>query len=149
MRSTIVLALLVGAIAGSASAKLPPPSDDAKAMAAEAAAKAAWSGQVGAYQLCQAMDRVAAKFGHNPTSAGTQPADFAPCVDPGPYVAARADQKPLEAAGAHSPAASNETPDKKPDKTLENAEAHSAPGTATTPPVMRGTPADAGASAAK
>ena len=34
-------------------AKLPPPSDEAKAKAAEAAAKAAWSDKVGAYQLCQ------------------------------------------------------------------------------------------------
>ena len=50
------------AVAGMAVAKLPPPDEATKAKAAEAAAKTAWQGKVDAYKLCQAQDRVAAKY---------------------------------------------------------------------------------------
>ena len=47
-------------LAGSAWAKLPAPSDEAKAKAAEAAAKTAHNGKVDAFKLCKSIDRVAA-----------------------------------------------------------------------------------------
>jgi hypothetical protein len=70
----------------SAHAKLPapPPVDPAKA--AEAAAKAAWSTKVSAWQLCRVQDRVAARFGKH--AEGAAPAST--CVDPGPFVAPEA-----------------------------------------------------------
>ena len=56
-----VLALFLGA----AFAKLPAPvlSDEAKAKAAEAAAKTAHGGKVANYQLCRSMERVARPAG--------------------------------------------------------------------------------------
>ena len=103
-------------LATAASAKLPPLSDEAKAKAAEAAAKTAWSDKVGGYQLCRVMDRVAE--GYRTTSAASgKPAAAAvetpACADPGPFVApvaAPASAPPLEAAGAHSPPATAVAP---------------------------------------
>ena len=54
--------LLVAGFSAAAVAKLPPLSDDAKAKAAEAAAKAAWGDKVAAFKLCQSMDRVAEQY---------------------------------------------------------------------------------------
>jgi hypothetical protein len=89
-------------------AKLPALSDEAKAKAAEAANKTAWSDKVAAYQLCQSMDKVAATY--RTRAAATGKAASAPeatpaCADPGPYVptATPAASKPLEASEAHSP----------------------------------------------
>ena len=86
-------------------AKLPPPSDDAKAKAAEAAAKTAYADKVGAYKLCQSMDRVAATYLADVKKAGKdmKPVATPPCADPGPFAYTPPSQKPLEAAGAHSP----------------------------------------------
>jgi len=85
-----VFALSVIAVSVPAWAKLPPPSDEAKAKAAETAAKAAHSGKVEAYLLCKSQDKVAAHYLKTNKSAGkdkdTKPA--AACVDPGSYVAA-------------------------------------------------------------
>jgi hypothetical protein len=84
-------------------AKLPAPSDDAKAKAAAAAAKTAWADKAGAYQLCKAMDRTVEYYRKSEKAAGKQPppaVDTPPCTDPGAFVA----PPPLEAAGAHSPA---------------------------------------------
>lgn len=75
---TICLAAL--ALSASVFAKLPAPSDEAKAKAAEAAAKTAHAGKVDAYQLCKAQDRVAART--NKAAAKTP----STCVDPGPFV---------------------------------------------------------------
>jgi hypothetical protein len=92
-------------------AKLPAPSDEAKAKAAEAAAKAKWTDSVAAYQLCKAQDRVAAAYFAEAKKAGkpaSAPASAPPpCVDPGPfaYVPATPENKPIESSGAHSPAA--------------------------------------------
>lgn len=93
-------------IAAPAVAKLPPPSDEAKAKAAEAAAKSAWTDKVGGYQLCQAMSRAAEHYRKAKKSAGKEaPAavETPACTDPGAFVAAVVAAKPLEAAGAHSP----------------------------------------------
>jgi len=68
-------------IASAALAKLPTLSDEAKAKAAEAAAKTAWSGKVDGYQLCKAQDRVAAYYKKVKASVATSS-----CVDPGPFV---------------------------------------------------------------
>ena len=45
-------------LTGSAFAKLPAPNDEAKAKAAEAAAKTAHAGKVDNYKLCLSMDKV-------------------------------------------------------------------------------------------
>ena len=74
-----------------ASAKLPAVSDDAKAKAAEAAAKAAHGDKVAAFQLCKSMDKVAAKYYASAKTAGkdAKPATETPaCADPGPFGAA-------------------------------------------------------------
>lgn len=99
--------LLIAALALSASAivlaKLPAPSDEAKAKAAEAAAKTAWTGKVDGYKLCKSQDAVAAKT----LKAGKagKPAATPPCADPGPFV-----YTPPDAAGAPSPAATAAAP---------------------------------------
>lgn len=88
MKKLLIVSLLASASA-LALAKLPPPSDEAKGKAAEAAAKAAWAGKVGAYQLCKAQDKVAADYFKSAKAAGkeTRPAAATPaCADPGAFV---------------------------------------------------------------
>lgn len=92
---------------GAAWAKLPAPSDEAKAKAADAAAKAAHAGKVASYQLCQSMDRVAAAYVAGAKKAGKEvkPATPTPaCADPGPFAAAATSPAPAMAA-ATAPAA--------------------------------------------
>jgi hypothetical protein len=103
-RFALLLSCALGA--GVAVAKLPPLSDDAKAKAAEAAAKTAHGDKVGAYQLCQSMDRVATKYFADAKREGREakPAVATPpCSDPGQFTLTPVAAKPLEAAGAHSP----------------------------------------------
>ncbi len=74
-------------------AKLPATSDEAKAKAAEAAAKTAHAGKVDSYKLCLAMDRVAAGYQAAAKKAGkpaSAPTETPACADPGPFVAAAA-----------------------------------------------------------
>ena len=104
----LLVVLLAGLIAVSAFAKLPPPTDEAKLIAAEGAAKAAGADNVGAYQLCNTTDGIADAYRKRATGEGKvlAPAGAMPaCVDPGPYVSSitPSASKPLEAAGAHSP----------------------------------------------
>ena len=111
----IVIACGLALAGSSAFAKLPAPpaTPEAKAKAAEAAARTAWSGKVEAYQLCQAQDRVAAKYRESAAAAGKQlaAAPAAPaCADPGPFAYTPPEQKPIEAAGAHSPAGNASSP---------------------------------------
>lgn len=109
MRTSILATLTAALFATAAFAKLPSLADDAKAKAAEAAAKSAWSDKVGLYQLCMSMDRVAATYRSGPVAAA-RPAsapDATPaCAEPGPYASqiTPPEAKPLEASGAHSPA---------------------------------------------
>lgn len=95
-------------------AKLPALSDPAKAKAAEAAAKAAWSGKVDAYLSCKAQDRVAAQYYRSAKaqSKDVKPAkEMPPCSDPGAFTYTPVEvAKPLEAAGAHSPAPTATSP---------------------------------------
>ena len=122
MRRLPLAILIVAGLAAPAVAKLPPPSDEAKAKAAEAAAKSAWSSKVAAYELCQSMDRVADAYRQKAKAAGKEvpaPAATPACANPGPYAATPVAEKPLEASGAHSP-----------------------PGNATTPPSTKATEAE-------
>ena len=104
--------LLLAALAGSALAKLPPPSDEAKAKAAEAAAKTAHGGKVENYKLCVAMDKVAASYQAAAKKAGKPapaPTETPACADPGPFVytppgAASAPAAPAVAAAPAAPA---------------------------------------------
>lgn len=113
MKKLLILGLLAGASA-LALAKLPPPTDEAKAKAAEAAAKAAWAGKVDVYQLCKSQDAVAAAYFKSAKAAGkeTKPATATPaCAEPGAFVYPPPEAaKPLEASGAHSPTATAASP---------------------------------------
>ncbi|CAN7533801.1 hypothetical protein LJR129_003748 [Acidovorax sp. LjRoot129] len=130
-RSSLLAVCAVG-VCTLASAKLPAPSPEAAAKAAEAAAKTAWAGKVDNYKLCLAQDKVAAHYRKTqsaakpatPTTATTAVSASA-CADPGPFAYTPPEAKPLEASGAHSP-----------------------PGTASSPPSTV-TPAAATASAPK
>lgn len=105
-----VLALALG-LSSVVEAKLPPPSDEAKAKAAEAAAKSAYQGKVAAYQLCKVQDKVAAQYLASQKSGGKEaPVATPPCTEPGPFVYQASAAKPIEAAGAHSPAAAAVAP---------------------------------------
>ena len=107
---SVIVAALAAVLAPVALAKLPPLSDEAKAKAAEAAAKTAWSGKVDAYQLCRAQDRVAAFFFKSAKAAGKEarpPVETPACVDPGPFVytpVAAAAPAPAAPAPAAAPA---------------------------------------------
>lgn len=108
-RAARLAAGLAGVLAvAAAQAKLPPLSDEAKAKAAEAAAKTAHGNAVANYQLCQSMERVASVYQAEAKKAGKEvkpPVATPPCADPGPFVyTPPAATPPLEAAGAHSPA---------------------------------------------
>ena len=85
--------LLASLFSVSAMAKLPAPSDEAKAKAAEAAAKTAHGNKVADYQLCKSREKVAAHYYKTAKATGkptTPPVATPACADPGPYVAAPA-----------------------------------------------------------
>ena len=76
-------------LAASCWAKLPAPSDEAKAKAAEAAAKTAHGGKVDTYKLCKSMDQVAATYFQAAKTNGKNvapAAELAACADPGTFV---------------------------------------------------------------
>lgn len=82
-------------LAFSAAAKLPAPvlTDEAKAKAAEAAAKTAHGNKVAGYQLCKSIERTADHYQKTAKAAGKTvkpPAETPACADPGPFVAAGA-----------------------------------------------------------
>lgn len=136
MNNKLLITVALLASSGLALAKLPPLDDGAKAKAAEAAAKAAWQGKVDNYLLCKSQDKVAAFYRKTAGTAvakdvkdakakpaapaaavpgGTAvavaaPPTPAPCADPGPFAYTPPEQKPLEAAGAHSPAGNAASP---------------------------------------
>jgi hypothetical protein len=104
---TLLVAGAVSMTALTALAKLPAPSDEAKAKAAEAAAKTAHAGKVDGYLLCKSQDKTAASYYKTAKAAGkeTKPAaSLPPCADPGPFVYVPA--APLAAASAPAAAAS-------------------------------------------
>lgn len=73
-------------LAGSAWAKLPAPSEEAKAKAAETTAKTAHAGKVDGFKLCKSIDRVAAHVQKTNKAKMGKPTETPACVDPGPYV---------------------------------------------------------------
>ena len=114
--SVFVLLLTATLGGGGAWAKLPALSDEAKAKAAEAVAKTAWSDKVAGFQLCQAQDRVAGAYyaamkkeGKDAKPAVATP----PCADPGPFVPPAAASAPATAPPAAAAASAAATPDKK------------------------------------
>ena len=97
MKKTLILATALMLSAG-AWAKLPPLSDEAKAKAAEAAAKTAHGDKVAAYQLCKSREKVAAHYYKTNGKGKPAPTATPACVDPGAY-------QPLDATMAAAPAA--------------------------------------------
>ena len=112
MKRVVGMMMVLGFCASGAFAKLPPLSDEAKAKADEAKAKTAHGDKVAAYKLCQSMDKVAATYIADAKKAGkdVKPVATPPCADPGPFAYTPSSQKPLEAAGAHSPPGKAATP---------------------------------------
>jgi hypothetical protein len=111
MNKATLIALLTtaSALALPAMAKLPAPvlDDAAKAKAAEAAAKTAWTGKMDGYQLCKSMDKAAAHYQKTAASSGKAakpPTATLPCADPGPFVYTPAGA-PAPGVAAPAPAA--------------------------------------------
>jgi hypothetical protein len=98
--------IVFGAASACVFAKLPPLSDEAKAKAAEAAAKTAWSDKVGAFQLCKSQDHVATVYLAEAKKSGktVTPTATAPCADPGPFAYAPPGSTAASAPSAKSPA---------------------------------------------
>ena len=123
MKKFLIATLFAGISVG-ALAKLPPLSDEAKAKAADTAAKTAWSGKVDGYLLCKSLDKVAVSYYKTAKAAGKEtkpPTATPPCADPGAFASMPPEApKPIEAAGAHSPAATAASPPstKQPDAVI-------------------------------
>ncbi len=105
----VVFAFAAGLLALPVLAKLPAPSDEAKAKAAEAAAKTAHAGTVDNYTSRLSMDKAAAHYFKTAAAAKKEvkPAVATPaCADPGPFVppVAAAPAAPANAAAASAPA---------------------------------------------
>ena len=111
---TFLISTLALMVSSAVLAKLPALSDEAKAKAAETSAKTAWAGKVDSYQLCRSQDKVVAAYLKSAKSAGkdVKPASATPaCADPGAFVYTPPEAvKPIEAAGAHSPATTAASP---------------------------------------
>jgi hypothetical protein len=82
---TGLVATVVLVLGSSVWAKLPAPSDEAKAKSAEAAAKTAWSGKMDGFLLCKSQDRTVQHYKKSKGEAKPA-ATTTPCVDPGPFV---------------------------------------------------------------
>jgi len=130
-KSLILCGLLAGMVAAPAAfARLPASAatPEAKLKAAETTQKAAWSAKVDTYQLCQAQERVAAHVRNGLVAAGKpvpEPTATPPCSDPGPFAFAPPEEpRPIEASGAHSPAATAASP---PSSNQPAAETHPTP----------------------
>ena len=106
-----LLILSAMAISFGAAAKLPALSDEAKAKAAEAAAKTAHGNKVADFQLCKSREKVAAHYYKTNGKGKAAPTATPACVDPGAY-------KPAEtaAAPAAAPAAAGAKPAAAPAK---------------------------------
>ena len=124
---TFLISTLALMVSSAVLAKLPALSDEAKAKAAETSAKTAWAGKVDSYQLCRSQDKVVAAYLKSAKSAGkdVKPASATPaCADPGAFVYTPPEAvKPIEAAGAHSPATTAASPPstKQPDAVVNPA----------------------------
>lgn len=104
----LLLAVMSSMLATAALAKLPPLSDEAKAKAAEAAAKTAHGNKVADFQLCRSMEKVAARYQAEAGKAGkpvNKPTETPACADPGPFVPPGAASAAAAAAPAAKPGA--------------------------------------------
>ncbi len=122
----LIAPLLLTLASGVALARLPALNEEAKAKAAEAAGKTAWSGKVDGYLLCKSQDKVAASYFQSAKAAGKAtkpPAALPACAEPAAFAYVAPDAKPLEAAGAHSPATTATSPPsgKQPDAVVNPA----------------------------
>ncbi len=88
-----LLVVCAWAISFGAVAKLPAPSEEAKAKAVEAAAKTAHSNKVADFQLCKSREKVAAHYYKTKGKGNAAPTATPACADPGAY-------KPAETASA-------------------------------------------------
>ena len=105
------LATIMVALCASAFAKLPPPNDEAKAKAAEAAAKTAHTAKADGYLLCKTQDKVAAHVQRTNKAKAGKPATTPPCADPGKFVYTPPEATPTAAvAPAAAPAATPAAP---------------------------------------
>jgi hypothetical protein len=117
MMRFVSAAVALSVLASLAIAKLPTPvlTDEAKAKAAEAKAKTAWTGKFEAFQLCKSQEKVVAHYKKVPLPKEAKPAKGAAsapagaCVDPGPFVYV----PEAPAAAPAAPAASAAEPAKK------------------------------------
>ena len=91
--------VLAGVLSTSAWAKLPAPSDEAKAKAAEASAKTAHAGKVDGFLLCKSQDKVAAHVQRTNKAKAGKPMATPPCADPGKF-----EYKPNPATATAAPA---------------------------------------------
>lgn len=108
-----LIALILAGLSAGALAKLPAPSDEAKAKAAEAAAKTAHAGKVDGYLLCKSQDKVAAHVQKTNKSKAGKPVATAPCADPGKFVYTPPEAAPAAAAAAPAAAPAAAAPAKK------------------------------------
>ena len=89
MKHSLLFACLTAGLMSVANAKLPAPSEEAKAAAAAAKEKADYGTKVAAYQLCLAQDRAAAAYRKSAAAAGkttSAPVATPACAEPGPFV---------------------------------------------------------------
>ena len=119
MLKHFVIALSAATLCAATFAKLPTPvlTDEAKAKAAEAAAKTAHTGKVDGYKLCLSMEKAAAHYMKTAKAAGKEPkpAQASPaCADPGPFVYTPAAPAAAAAASAAAPAVAADSAAKKP-----------------------------------
>ena len=98
-----LLATLLVGMSASAFAKLPPPNDEAKAKAAEAAAKTAHTAKADGYLLCKSQDKVAAHVQRTNKAKAGKPIATPPCADPGKFVYTPPEATPTAAAPAAGP----------------------------------------------
>jgi hypothetical protein len=111
--AAIAAAALIAVLAAtSAPAKLPAPSDEAKAKAAEAAAKTAHTNKLASYQLCKSMDTVASTYYAKAKQEGKTVKEASKtdaCTDPGPFVYVPPAPASAPAGAAAAPAAAPAT----------------------------------------
>jgi hypothetical protein len=115
----IIVLLAAATLSFSVLAKLPALSDEAKAKAAEAAAKTAHTGKVDNFLLCKSIDKAAAHYYKTAKAEKKDtkpPVATAPCADPGPFVYVVASAAPAAGAPAAPAAQVAAAPTKPADK---------------------------------
>jgi hypothetical protein len=106
-----LLLTLCCVFAASAQAKLPAPSDEAKAKADLTKAENGHKDKIAAFQLCKSQDVAAKKYYASAIGKGKKADAAPPCADPGAFVppppasVAAAPAAPAVAAPAAAPAA--------------------------------------------